>query len=193
MTPLSIYQDNLSAGNITADPAQRAAMEKLDRLHQELAKPRPRRKWYQLRNRETRDPVRGCYLWGSVGTGKTMLMDMFYQAQPPENVLRMHFHRFMKSVHDEKSGIRDRQDPLDVIADTYASRFRVLCLDEFTVTDITDAMILAVLLNHLFQRGLVLVTTSNSRIEDLYRDGLQAFPFPAGHRSFANPHQRDPG
>lgn len=177
MTPLSIYRENLSAGNITADPAQRAAMEKLDQLHHELAKPIPRRKWYQLRSREAQDPVRGCYLWGSVGTGKTMLMDMFYQAQPVEQVLRMHFHRFMKSVHDDKSDIRDRQDPLDFIADKYASRFRVLCLDEFTVTDITDAMILAVLLHHLFRRGVVLVTTSNSSIKDLYRDGLQRSRF----------------
>jgi cell division protein ZapE len=177
MTPLEIYQNNLDAGSISPDLGQLEAVGKLDFLHQELASPAPTRKWYQRLSSPERPGVRGCYLWGSVGTGKTMLMDTFFQAQPDSRAHRIHFHRFMQAVHDEKNRIRDHQDPLDIIAGNYASKFRVLCLDEFSVTDITDAMILSGLLNHLFRRGLVLVTTSNSRIEDLYKDGLQRTRF----------------
>ena len=177
LTPLEIYHNRIDEGVIQSDPGQLAAVRHLDQLHHELldSAPEPKRFW-QLRTPEP-ETVRGVYLWGSVGTGKTMLMDTFVQAQPPESTRRVHFHRFMRTVHEQRQEILNQQDPLAIIASRYAESYRVICLDEFSVTDITDAMILSGLLRNLFTRGVVLVTTSNSRVDDLYRDGLQRSRF----------------
>jgi cell division protein ZapE len=118
-------------------------------------------------------PVPGIYLWGGVGRGKTYLMDWFVQDLELPGKRRLHFHHFMRDVHDRMSRLPKQPDPLEVIAQGICEEVRVLCLDEFLVTDITDAMLLHGLLNALFARGLTLVTTANTRPEDLYRNGLQ--------------------
>lgn len=118
-------------------------------------------------------PLTGLYLWGGVGRGKTYLMDTFYDCLPFPEKRRMHFHRFMHSVHGQLKQVRDEQNPLKLVARDFAADARVLCFDEFFVSDITDAMILAGLLEALFEHGVTLVATSNIPPEDLYRDGLQ--------------------
>jgi cell division protein ZapE len=116
---------------------------------------------------------RGLYLWGGVGRGKTLLMDAFHASLGAVRSEREHFYRFMRSLHAELALIKGRADPLDLAAAHIAGRARVLCLDEFFVSDIADAMILAGLLQGLFRRGVVLVATSNTAPRDLYKDGLQ--------------------
>jgi len=119
------------------------------------------------------DPVVGVYLWGGVGRGKTHIMDAFFEAAPFPQKRRMHFHHFMHGVHEELARLPPQPDPLVVLADKLATHVRLLCLDEFVVTDITDAMILHGLLRAFFERGITLVTTSNTPPERLYENGLQ--------------------
>jgi cell division protein ZapE len=116
---------------------------------------------------------RGLYLWGGVGRGKTLLMDTFHASLGAVPSEREHFYRFMRGIHSELALIKGRTDPLDLAAAHIAQRARVLCLDEFFVSDIGDAMILAGLLQGLFRRGVVLVATSNTAPRDLYKEGLQ--------------------
>jgi cell division protein ZapE len=116
-------------------------------------------------------PPRGLYLWGGVGRGKTLLMDLFFATV--RGAERSHFYHFMRNVHAELATIKQHAQPLDIVAQRVAARSRVICLDEFFVTDIGDAMILAGLFEGLFQRGVTLVTTSNLPPQDLYKDGLQ--------------------
>ena len=175
---MQVFQARVGRGELKMDPAQLAAVQKLDALHHQLIAqpPTPNRAWAWYRNRFARPgqaSPKGLYLWGGVGTGKTLLMDLFHQSLPARSAQRIHFHRFMQSVHDEKNRVGDRSDPLGIVAGKWASKWRVLCLDEFSVTDITDAMIMSGLLRHLFRRGVVLVTTSNIRPQNLYQGGLQ--------------------
>jgi cell division protein ZapE len=118
-------------------------------------------------------PQRGLYLWGGVGRGKTMLMDCFYESLRFPRRERTHFYRFMRQVHAELRTIAGRTEPLETVAQRLAGRARVICLDEFFVADIADAMILAGLLGGLFRRGVTLVATSNMPPDELYKDGLQ--------------------
>jgi cell division protein ZapE len=118
-------------------------------------------------------PQRGLYLWGGVGRGKTMLMDCFYESLRFPRRERTHFYRFMRQVHAELRTIAGRTEPLEIVAQRLAGRARVICLDEFFVADIADAMILAGLLGGLFRRGVTLVATSNMPPDELYKDGLQ--------------------
>lgn len=120
--------------------------------------------------------VQGLYLFGTVGRGKTFLMDLFCE-HLPFAVQRQHFHHFMKSVHDALKQIKDQQNPLEIIAAEFAANYQVLCLDEFMVSDITDAMLLHGLLKGLIDRGVVIVTTTNIPPDDLYKDGLQRSRF----------------
>lgn len=120
---------------------------------------------------------KGVYLWGSVGRGKTWLMDIFYQSLPFPERRRRHFHRFMADVHAQLRDLKDQEAPLDLVAQSIAAECRVLCFDEFFVSDIADAMILARLLEGLFDHGVTLVATSNTRPAELYKDGLQRQQF----------------
>jgi len=149
------------------DPSQQAAILALDDLFGHLTK----------LNAASRSPIKGVYLWGDVGRGKTYLMDMFYDCLPDEGKVRLHFHRFMARIHQELNEHSGEQDPLVRIANDLARTCRVLCFDEFFVSDIADAMILAGLFECLFKQGVVLVATSNIPIEDLYKNGLARHKF----------------
>lgn len=150
-------------------------MRRLDDLHARLSEP-PRRGGLFGRRR-TRELVRGLYMWGGVGRGKTYLMDVFFEALPFPDKRRMHFHRFMQHVHQQMRARQGQKNPLVAIARDFARNVRVLCFDEFFVTDITDAMILATVLEALFAEGVTLVATSNIEPDGLYRDGLQRARF----------------
>ena len=132
--------------------------------------------WDRLRQRE-QSRCKGLYLWGSVGRGKTWLMDLFFDSLPFEEKKRVHFHRFMEQVHKALKANADRRDPLVIVGEAWAKDCRVLCLDEFFVSDIADAMLLAGLLDALFSEGVTLVTTSNIPPDQLYHDGLQRAKF----------------
>lgn len=181
--PLQTYRRDLLRSDFQHDPAQEEAVRRLQRVADALTRePIPAARPGLLdrllgRTPALPAPVRGLYLWGGVGRGKTYLMDTFFQALPMDDKLRLHFHRFMKRVHDELKTLRDRQDPLPLVADRLAERTRILCLDEFFVSDITDAMLLGGLLKALFERGVTLVTTSNIPPDELYRGGLQRARF----------------
>ncbi len=186
-SPLTIYHTRIEQGELKPDAAQYHAIKQLDSLFYQLITKQDAGNWFQRLFKSDmfkgmlklnpfkppKTPIQGYYFWGGVGTGKTVLMDVFYQSLPAGFGERIHFHRFMQFVHDRKHEIKDRQNPLDIIAASFATRIKVLCLDEFSVTDITDAMILSALLRHFFSHGVVLVTTSNTEIPQLYRDGLQ--------------------
>ena len=174
-----IYHQALQSDRIETDPDQLIALKHLQTLHARLQQPvqqsvlqgwasRLRKKWGAAST-----PQRGLYLWGGVGRGKTWLMDMFFDALPFDNKLRLHFHHFMQQIHDELAQLAGHRDPLLIVAQHFAQRARVLCLDEFYVEDITDAMILYRLLNALTDQGITLVFTSNLAPEELYRSGLQ--------------------
>ncbi len=170
--PGALYARGVEAGEWQADPAQLAALVALDRIHAALATPVPRTLWQRLRG-ERREPPRGLYLWGSVGRGKTFLMDLLFEALPAGGKRRVHFHRFMADIHARLRVLAGHSDPLVRVAADIAADARVLCLDEFFVLDIGDAMILGNLFKALFAEGVVLVTTSNTAPANLYRDGLQ--------------------
>ena len=175
--PIADYRRRVDSDEIARDAAQEFAVAALQRAHDELiAAGAPPRGWRRRLCRLTGQmprPSRGVYLWGSVGRGKTFLMDLFYDCLPFEDKLRQHFHRFMGSVHHSLRQLRRHENPLHLAADRLAERTRVICFDEFLVTDIADAMILGNLFSALFERGVTLVTTSNVAPEELYRDGLQ--------------------
>ncbi|MEE4301913.1 MAG: cell division protein ZapE [Pseudomonadales bacterium] len=178
MTPGERYASDLEREGFRRDPAQAEAVALFDDLHGRLlASPEEPGLGARLRGLlgrpARRDPVRGLYLWGGVGRGKTYLMDLFFDCLPFEQKLRMHFHRFMRRTHEELGRLAGTSDPLVAAAERLASEARVICFDEFFVSDITDAMILAELFDALFARGVTLVATSNVEPGNLYRDGLQ--------------------
>jgi cell division protein ZapE len=196
-SPCERYRAGVAAGEWQDDPAQHAVLAELDRLWSELVA-RPRLSFWQRLRGQT-DATRGIYLWGPVGRGKTFLCDLFYEALPlsetrleaaPNSLLpregeggsksrmragkrRVHFHRFMQDVHAALKSLGGRANPLDDVAARIAADTRVLVLDEIFVGDIGDAMILGNLLRAFSARGVVLVTTSNTSPQSLYKDGLQ--------------------
>ncbi len=165
-------EPELQRREIVLDAAQVAALERLQRLHDELlAFKKARRSLLRWVNPPT--IPRGVYFWGGVGRGKSFLMDAFYAALPYRRKTRVHFHAFMRSVHEELKTLRREEDPLSTVASRIARRYRVICFDEFHVSDVADAMILGRLLSALFGHGVVFVMTSNYRPADLYPNGLQ--------------------
>lgn len=170
--PSALYAQGVADGRWQADPAQQASLVAFDRMHDELTPLAPQSLWERLRGQVPQSP-RGLYLWGSVGRGKTFLMDLFFESLPGEAKTRIHFHRFMQGIHSELRSLSGKRDPLVSVAERVAESTRVLCLDEFFVLDIGDAMILGNLLKALFARGVMLVTTSNTDPVNLYKDGLQ--------------------
>jgi len=177
MTPTRAYHAALTAGVHEPDAAQFRVLTDLDRMHRALQQaPREPRTGLLARllgSPPATEPIEGLYLWGGVGRGKTWLMDLFYDALPFAERERLHFHAFMRQVHQDLDQIKRRPDPLRLVAAGLAARTRVLCLDEMQVTDITDAMLMGGLLEALFARGVTLVTTSNVPPDQLYRGGLQ--------------------
>ena len=173
------YLTQVEHALIQHDPAQEEAMRRLQRIHDALlAGRRPSGNPFArlLRRPPPPAPVKGLYLWGGVGRGKTHLVDTFFEALPIERKLRLHFHRFMQRVHGELRTLRNQADPVDVAARRLAES-RILCLDEFYVSDITDAMLLHKLLGGLFHHGVTLVASSNIPPDDLYRNGLHRHLF----------------
>ena len=179
MKPSEKYQALLQQPEFTADPAQRDAIARLDELFQAIVDTRPSGLLQRLFSSDSKWPAQtGIYFWGGVGRGKTLLMDLFYQALTDHVAReRIHFHSFMNRVHQALKQHRNLADPLKLVARDIAKKTRVLCLDEFVIIDIGDAMIMAGLLESLFADGVVLVTTSNVTPQELYRDGLQRARF----------------
>ncbi len=174
--PLVIYESRLADGGYKADPAQRKAIKELDRIWMELTAHPVSGWWSKIRGKQ-RKPVAGLYLWGGVGRGKTWLMDIFFDSLPGHDKQRIHFHRFMARIHAALKARPSTRDPLTEIAREWATQCRVLCFDEFFVSDIADAMLLGGLLQALFAEGVTLIATSNVAPDDLYRDGLQRAKF----------------
>ena len=174
-TPLHIYQEYLSKGDLQKDPEQARAMTQLEHIYHELIL-RQRQRNSQLgrirRKIKPRQPIHGLYLWGKVGTGKTFLVDIFYDCLPTSKI-RMHFHQFMQKIHGKLKEYQGRRDPLNKIAKEIADSTVVLVFDEFEVSNIADAMILGTLFRELFYGGVCLIATSNVEPGDLYKNGLQ--------------------
>ncbi len=180
MTPIQRYQKDLNENLLLPDAAQRAAVQHLQRLFDDLLRARQmpaRRSLIQRtvfrRKQPPREPEKGLYFWGGVGRGKTYLMDAFYDSLPFDNKLRSHFHRFMQMVHRKLKQLEGEKNPLQLIAQELSEQTCVICFDEFFVSDITDAMILGGLMEQLFERGVSLVATSNIIPDELYKNGLQ--------------------
>jgi cell division protein ZapE len=180
-SPLQVYQARLDRHEVTYDERQQPALLELERVFQQLI---------QSTNRSSEKPlmqIKGVYMWGDVGRGKTFLMDLFYECLPQGVGLRLHFHHFMARLHRELNLAFGQKNPLKGIATRLASECRVLCFDEFFVSDIGDAMLLGGLTDALFEEGVVLVATSNIAIENLFQSQLQKARFaPAIARLQAN-------
>ena len=165
---LEIYQDRIAQGRLSADPAQEAALPAFERIRAALAEPQKRGLF-----RRAPEPPKGLYLWGGVGRGKSMLMDLFVEhVDAPKR--RVHFHAFMQEIHAGMHKARQQgvEDALKPVAKSVTDSLRLLAFDEMQITDITDAMIVGRLFEALFKAGVVVVTTSNRVPDDLYKDGL---------------------
>lgn len=172
----ALMQQHVVAGEMQNDPQQALLIDELSRLSEALAVNEHRFNGWRSKLRRAATPIIapcGVYSWGGVGRGKTFLMNAFYEAAPTQYKWRIHFHQFMLWVHEQKGRLVDEQDPLKFVAKKISAGNRLLCLDEFMVTDIADAMILHQLLKHLYHQGVVLVTTSNIEPDGLYQNGLQ--------------------
>ncbi|EKE71473.1 cell division protein ZapE [Gallaecimonas xiamenensis] len=182
MTPWQRYQADLARPEFMHDAAQEHAVRQLQRLYDDFCarETQPASGLKGLWNRVRKAPrakVQGIYFWGGVGRGKTYLVDTFFECLPTERKLRAHFHRFMHRVHQELKVFKGETDPLLKIADKIAGEADIICFDEFFVSDITDAMLLGTLFEALFERGIILVATSNIVPDELYRNGLQRARF----------------
>ncbi|MBA6379555.1 MULTISPECIES: cell division protein ZapE [unclassified Colwellia] len=168
---LSAYQALSTSNNFKYDYAQVNAVAKLDDLSEQIYQ-HERKSWLAKRLKKS-SAIRGIYLYGRVGRGKTMLMDLFFQNLAVTAKKRIHFHRFIEEVHQQLNLCTGQSDPLTFIAKQWAKKIKVLCFDEFYVSDIGDAMLLSGLFQAFFQQDIILIATSNCRPEELYRNGLQ--------------------
>jgi cell division protein ZapE len=171
LSPLQRYQRDLKGDNFQRDTSQAHAIDALQRVYEELISAPPKKRLGSSRLRWPRVP--GLYMWGGVGRGKTYLMDTFYESLPFSRKMRTHFHRFMLEVHERRQHYANETDPIGKVALEFAAKIRVLCFDEFYVSDIADAMILGRLTEVLFENGVTLIATSNVAPDGLYKDGLQ--------------------
>lgn len=167
------YALDLTSKGFTPDPVQQQAIASLQRLADTLNNVGNTSRSALQRMLMGPQRIPGIYLWGSVGRGKTYLMDMFYDSLTGISRQRVHYHRFMLDIHEQLRVLPKSPNPLTIIGKSIARKTRVLCLDEFHVTDVADAMLLAGLLRALFRHGVTLVATSNTRIDRLYLNGLQ--------------------
>ncbi|MYD44105.1 MAG: AFG1 family ATPase [Gammaproteobacteria bacterium] len=192
-----VYQDQLNAG-LQSDQAQAQVAKLLATLAKALVQHQHQTGWKRVLHRVipaiAPASPKGIYLWGGVGRGKTFLMDLFFEWLPITAKRRMHFHHFMQHVHQKLHEFEGRADPLRVIANEFREHTLLLCFDEFYVADIGDAMILAELLEALFNQGLVFLATSNTAPTNLYENGLQRSKFvPAIHLIESNTHVHEIG
>ncbi len=178
--PLQRYRLDLESGLISEDASQAELVCQLEELYERIVQDEPTgsgavtRLLRRVRGDEKQGgDIRGLYIWGGVGRGKTYLMDLFYESLPGDSKMRTHFHRFMQRVHGDLAVLQGQKNPLEKVAEKISAQSRVLCFDEFFVRDIGDAMILAGLLEALFARAVILVATSNIEPDCLYEDGLQ--------------------
>ncbi len=182
LSPLQRYLNDLEKEGFVKDPAQKMAVDKLQVLYENLLADEQERerqagKWFNKFSKKKPEPVKGLYFWGGVGRGKTYLMDNFYESLPFNRKMRIHFHRFMQRVHQELRTLEGEKNPLIIVAKRLSDEARIICFDEFFVSDIGDAMILGGLMQELFANGVSLVCTSNIIPENLYKDGLQRARF----------------
>lgn len=176
-SPWERYQQDLKRDDFTHDLSQEQAVKSLQRVYEELISRADKENSFfgKALKKTGKRPhkVKGLYFWGGVGRGKTYIMDTFYDAIPFSQKRRLHFHHFMRMVHQQLKVHKGKSDPLKIVAREFAEEARVLCFDEFFVSDIGDAMILANLLETLFDEGVTLIATSNIVPDQLYKDGLQ--------------------
>lgn len=181
MTPITRYKQDLTREDFHYDPAQEEAVEALQELFDRLVASQSNKPaegiFGRFLKKKAPEVEQGLYFWGGVGRGKTYLMDTFFDCLPTEKKMRLHFHRFMQMVHQELRKLNDVKNPLEIVGKQISAKAQVLCFDEFFVTDITDAMILAGLLDVLFKNGTTLVATSNIEPDGLYKNGLQRARF----------------
>ena len=170
---VDLYHRTLDRRGYKPDDSQLAAIDRLQLLHDEWSDYKSRRRTALHRLLVRPKLPRGVYLWGSVGRGKSFLMDSFYLSLPLERKCRVHFHHFMRDVHRELEDLKGTTDPLAALASRLAARYRMICFDEMHVNDIADAMILGRLLRQTMDKGVVYCMTSNYRPDDLYKDGLK--------------------
>jgi len=180
-SPLEWYWKFSQQSDFESDPAQLAVLKHLERLHEDLEQYRQYRQG-KINRLVTnfgggKKPPRGLYVWGGVGRGKSLMMDAFYNVCTLKRKRRTHFHEFMREIHAGMQAHAGEEDPLDAVSDKIARQLRLLCFDEFHVSDIADAMILGRLLEMLINKGVVLVMTSNYQPDDLYPSGLQRSRF----------------
>jgi cell division protein ZapE len=170
---LALYREHLGKRGFLADPSQERSVERLQQLFEEWSAYKKRRST-ALRRMLVKPPLpKGVYLWGPVGRGKSFLMDSFFLCVPLVRKRRVHFHHFMQELHQELGALKGREDPIAAVAESTARRYRLICFDEFHVSDIADAMILGRYLEHAMEKGVQFVMTSNYHPDQLYPNGLQ--------------------
>ena len=170
---VAVYAQSLARRGFVSDSSQWRAVERLQRLHEEWSAYKKRRS-SALKRLLVKPPLpKGVYLWGPVGRGKSFLMDAFYLCVPLVRKRRVHFHHFMREIHRELDALKGADDPIASVAARTARRYRLVCFDEFHVSDIADAMILGRFLEHVMERGVQFVMTSNYHPDQLYPGGLQ--------------------
>lgn len=172
LTPFERYHQALASGEYLPDEHQAKIIDYLQQLYTQLENPKSN--WL---GRKKTGEIKGFYIWGSVGVGKTWLMDLFFSSLSTKQKTRLHFHDFMREMHDQLQRLQGNSDPLKQIAKLFSRHTKILCLDEFFVTDIGDAMILANILTAFLKENIIIILTSNIIPDDLYKNGLQRARF----------------